>query len=374
MTALPYNKSMAHIVIDARIINSSTGKYIEYLLHYLQKVDQKNRYTVLIPEKDKDHWKPSAKNFTVVFANQPKYSFAEQFGLALLLYRLKPDLVNFCMPQQPLLYFGKRVTTIHDTTLVRYENIDSNPIVYKIKKLVFVLLLRNVIFRSKAILTPTEYVRQDLLDFSSMRYSSKIHTVLLAGEVVGAKPETIKSLENRDFIFFIGNAFPYKNLHRIVDAYEKIRGEFPKLELVFAGKPDSFYADLEEYVASKQLDNVSFLGFVSDGEKRWLFSNARAYVVASLSEGFHMPLLEAMEDACPVVSSTATCLPEVAGDAALYFDPYSADDLAKKLRSLLGNPAVSKQLIHAGKKRTRQFSWKKTAEGTLAVYEFALKN
>ena len=85
-----------------------------------------------------------------------------------------------------------------------------------------------------------------------------------------------------------------------------------------------------------------------------------------------MPLLEAMEDNCPVISSDATCLPEVAGDGALYFDPYSSDQLAEKLTQLLSDPSVSKKLITAGKVRAKQFSWEKTAKGTLAVYKKAL--
>ncbi|HEY0965199.1 MAG TPA: glycosyltransferase family 1 protein [Candidatus Saccharimonadales bacterium] len=364
---------MAHIVIDARIINSSTGHYVEYLLHHLQKIDRENRYTVLIPQKDRDYWKPTADNFQVVFANQAQYSMSEQFGLALLLYRLRPDLVHFCMPQQPLLYFGKRVTTVHDTTLVRFENIDGNRITYKIKQLIFTLLLKNILFRSKAIFTPSNYVRKDLLAFSTKRYSSKIKAILLAGEIIGAKPEKITTLANKDFIFFVGNAFPYKNLPVIVDAYQLIQAKFPKLQLVFAGKPDVFYENLQQYVSERKVHNVNFLGYISDGEKRWLFQNAKSYVVASLSEGFHMPLLEAMEDNCPVISSSATCLPEVAGNAALYFDPYSVDDLASQLTKLLSSKSTRDRLIKAGTKRASELSWDSTTRKTHQGYIKALK-
>lgn len=365
---------MSHIVIDARVINSSTGHYIEYVLHHLQRLDTANHYTVLIPEKDKDYWRPTSKNFTVSFANEKSYSLAEQTSFALRLYRLKPDLVHFVMPQQPLLYLGKRVTTIHDTTLIRYENIKGNRIIYRAKKIVFEMLLRNVLFRSKAIFTPTEYVRKDLLSFSSQHLASKIHTTLLAGEVIGAKPEPITELDGKDFLFFVGNAFPYKNLNLIVDAYEKVVSTNPSLHLVFAGKFDKFYEAVEAYVKQKKLPNIHFLGYISDGEKRWLFQRAKAYVVASLSEGFHMPLLEAMEDDCPVLSSTATCLPEVANDAALYFDPYSSDELAEKISALLSDNAIREKLIKKGRKRVKQFSWQQTAEQTLEVYKQILNS
>ncbi|MDD3036180.1 MAG: glycosyltransferase family 1 protein, partial [Candidatus Saccharimonadaceae bacterium] len=90
---------MSRIVIDARIINSSTGRYVERLLHYLQKIDKTNEYIVLIPTKDKDYWKPTNSNFKVEFCNIPNYSTAEQFKFKTFLDGLNADLVHFCMPQ-----------------------------------------------------------------------------------------------------------------------------------------------------------------------------------------------------------------------------------------------------------------------------------
>ena len=103
---------MSHIVIDARIINSSTGTYVERLLFYLQKIDKINKYTVLVPSKDKDFWKPTANNFSIVTADFANYSLSEQIGLKKLLDKLSPDLVHFCMPQQPIFYNGLHIIQI----------------------------------------------------------------------------------------------------------------------------------------------------------------------------------------------------------------------------------------------------------------------
>ncbi|MBC7943336.1 glycosyltransferase family 1 protein, partial [Candidatus Saccharibacteria bacterium] len=105
-----------HIVIDARIINSSTGRYVERLLHYLQEVDDLNSYTVLVPSKDEHFWTPTADNFIVKTADFANYSLAEQIGFKKFLDQLQPDLVHFCMPQQPVFYTGAKVTTFHDLT------------------------------------------------------------------------------------------------------------------------------------------------------------------------------------------------------------------------------------------------------------------
>jgi len=358
------------IVIDARVVGSSTGVYAENLLNHLQGIDSANEYIVLL--RKAESWVPTATNFRTIHVPINDYTFSEQFGLAKLLYSLKPDLVHFCMPQQPLLYIGKHVTTVHDLTLVRFENIDMNVAVYRIRKLIFTLLLRNVVWRSKAVFAPTEYVRRDILDFTSSRHASKVITTLEAGDPLAAKSEPIKELKDKTFIFFVGNAFPYKNLRRIVEAYMSFKTSHPELELVFAGRKDYFYEQIQQFVDDNSIKDVHILGFISEGEKRWLFQNAQAYVVASLSEGFHIPGLEAMYEGCPVVSSNATCLPEVNGDAAEYFNPTSTRELVEALTNVIDNPERRAELIERGHKRVKQFSWKRMAEQTKAVYDRVL--
>ena len=124
-----------HIAIDARIINSSTGRYVERLVTYLQDIDTVNRYSILVRTKDLNFWKPTNKNFVVVEADFADYSFAEQIGFKKLLDTLKPDLVHFCMPQQPIFYKGAAVTTIHDLTLLKTYNSDKNWLMYHVKQL-----------------------------------------------------------------------------------------------------------------------------------------------------------------------------------------------------------------------------------------------
>ena len=91
-----------HIAIDARVINSGTGTYVVKLLEYLQQIDHENSYSVLVRAKDKHYWKPVNPHFTVRVAEFDNYSFAEQIGFKRYLDTLKPDLVHFCMPQQPI--------------------------------------------------------------------------------------------------------------------------------------------------------------------------------------------------------------------------------------------------------------------------------
>lgn len=364
---------MSHIVIDARHINSSTGHYVERLVDELQAIDTENSYTVIVLEKEKDFWKPAAKNFRVVTTIAKHYTFAEQLSFALLLYKLKPDFVHFSMPQQPILWFGKRITTIHDTTLIRYENIDQNILLYKTRKLIFTLLMRNVIARSKFIITPTDYVKNDLDTWTKGKYSNKFIRTYEAGDMIHAEPKVISKLENKKFLVFVGNAFPYKNVWRIVEAYRELKKTHPDLQLALAGKKDFFYQQIEQKVKDQGIKDVHVLGYISDGEKRWLYQNAQAFVTASLSEGFCIPLLEAMHEGCPVLSSNASCLPEVAGEAALYFNPYATEELIDTIEQILNDSGLREKQIQRGYDRVKVFSWRKMAVQTNEVYKKVLR-
>lgn len=361
------------IVIDARLIETSTGRYMQRLVEGLNdeytSVDN-HEYVVLLPSPHASKWQQRLANMKVVAADQKWYSFSEQWSLYWLLRRLRPDLVHFTMPNQPILWTGPAITTIHDVTLIRFDNIrkDDSKLVYWIRKKIFLGMLHIVIRRSKAILTPTEFVRQDLGDYFGRKHLTKIYTTLLAGEIPNVDYEPIEGYEGKEFIFFVGNSFPYKNIWRIVDAFSRIRDTRPSLHLLLAGKKDAFYQELEEKVIKHGIPDVHFLGFISDGEKRWAFRNAKAFVTASYSEGFCMPVLEAMVESTPVVSSSASCLPEVVGDGGVLFDPDSTEDLVNKLIPVLDDESLRQELIARSKKHVAKFSWKKTIGETRAVY------
>ena len=344
------------------------------LIHLHDQHEPSLRYSVLVPSKSVETWQHHLPNFTIVAADQKQYSFQEQLSLLFLLIRLHPNLTHFTMPQQPVLWFGRSVTTIHDNILIHYENIDDiNPFVYRVRKLIFTNLVRLVIWRSRYIISPTEYVRQDLIRFSRGSYAHKIIVTPEAGDTVDEDPEPIAPLENTRFLFFVGNAFPYKNVRRIILAFQKLKNSYPDLQLALAGKKEFFYEQLEEFTKKEHIDDVHFLGFISDGQKKWAFQHAVSFVTASLEEGFCIPLAEAMVEGCPVISSNASCLPEVAGDGAIYFDPHSTDELVARISEVLDSESLRNSLIARGKKHVKKFSWKRMARQTRDTYKDSLR-
>lgn len=356
------------IVIDARELRTSTGRYVERLLHYLQQLDSKHTFVVLLKPKDMDSWQPSNRRFTKVACRFKEFTFSEQMGLLKQVYSLKPDLVHFAMVQQPILYFGKVVTTIHDLTGTRYRNPSKNRLVFAIKRWVYKWVIKVAARKSKTVITISEFVKDDVAKFARIN-SRKITVTYEAADVITDNPEPVEELVDRQFIMYVGRPQPHKNLDRLLEAFVLLRQTHPGLRLVLAGKSDELYKRLEKRAMRMGLKNVVFTGFVGEGQLRWLYEHAAVYVFPSLSEGFGLPPLEAMAHGCPVVSSNATCLPEVNGDAALYFDPFNPQEMADKVAEVLDNKRTRQKLIANGHQQIKKYSWKKMAEQTLAVYD-----
>lgn len=361
---------MAHIAIDARIINSSTGTYVERLLHYLEKMDTINTYTILVPSKDLLFWQPTNPNFSVVAAEFKNYSVDEQIGFKKYLDKLAPDLVHFCMPQQPIFYKGKVVTTIHDLTLLKTYNSDKAFVYYKIKQFIGRFVFQKVIQKSLHIITDSFYSEKEI----TRRYptaKNKISTIHLSADV------SVDSVEPyahpfKQFILYVGQQSDYKNIRRLGDAHQQLLKQFPDLGLILVGRINKSAEKNKEYFDEKGYKNIHFTGFISNEQRDWLYKNTLAYVFPSLMEGFGLPGLEAMGYGAPVVSSNATCLPEVYGDAAHYFDPLSVQDMARAINDVISDEHLQKELQRKGYKQLKKYSWERMAQQTFEVYQKAL--
>ena len=359
------------IVIDARELRTSTGRYVERLLYYLQELDNDYKFTVLLKSKDLEGWKPTNRRFTAVVCRYKEFTFAEQLGMWRQLHSLKPDLVHFPIVQQPILYRGKVVTTMQDLTTTRFRNPSKNWFAFTIKQMVYKWVNRIVAHKSNVVMTPTEFVKDDVARYTSIN-SRKVVVTYEAADVIGDEPESIPELIDRQFIMYVGRPQPHKNLGRLVEAFGLLRQSHPGLYLVVAGKKDVLYRRLEKDANNKGIKNVLFTDFVSEGQLRWLYEHTAAYVFPSLSEGFGLPGLEAMIHGAPVVSSNATCLPEVYKDAAEYFDPLDIDEMAAAIGRVLDDTELRNKLIKRGRAVSQSYSWKRMAEQTLDVYRQVL--
>jgi glycosyltransferase involved in cell wall biosynthesis len=201
----------------------------------------------------------------------------------------------------------------------------------------------------------------------------------------GALPEAAPSPEDElrsrlglgrgPIVLAVSALSAHKNVEALVEAIPQVHKAFPSTTLVVPGNPTRRSEELAERAQVLGVsDWVVFPGWVSAADLDGLYNAASCFVFPSFREGFGLPLLEAMAREVPIACSNSSALPEVAGDAALYFDPDRPDTIAGAIARILDDPTLAAELIDRGRARQRMFTWSKAAEKTLAVYEHALSS
>lgn len=169
------------------------------------------------------------------------------------------------------------------------------------------------------------------------------------------------------YVLYLGSNKPHKNLERLVQAWENVMRE-NSYTLIIAGTWDGRYPQAKELAEQKQISSIRFLGPVDDADLPALYSGAQLFIFPSLYEGFGLPVIEAMACGTAVTCANTASLPEVGGEAALYFDPLSIEEMAQQIRRLLTDTALREELAVKGLTQAQAFSWQKTAAATLQIY------
>ncbi|MBI4040031.1 glycosyltransferase family 4 protein, partial [Candidatus Daviesbacteria bacterium] len=303
---------------------------------------------------------------------------SEQVKLPLVFKKIKPDLVHFPHFNVPIFYGGSYVVTVHDLIHQRFQmrrSTTRDPLTYKIKQFGYNLAFKAALRKSKKILVPSNFVKNQLMN----EWSQSSGKILVTYEGVDEKllqliqkisagdaKKIVSSLNIKTpFIFYVGNAHPHKNVEGLIKAFGGLKRQFPNLSLVLSGHDHYFWQRIvKEFPAQK----VIYTGYISDEQMIALYKTAEVFVMPSFEEGFGIPVLEAMAAGCSVVSSDRGSLPEVGGNASLYFDPSSLEDMNTKISQVLSKPQLRKELIDKGKIRYKEFSWERLAKQTLNVY------
>ncbi|MFC2029535.1 glycosyltransferase family 4 protein [Chloroflexota bacterium] len=228
------------------------------------------------------------------------------------------------------------------------------------------------------IMADSEATRADLIRFYRLP-SSKIE-VVYPGIDEGLRPVSdaglLADVSERygiagPYLLYVGTLHPRKNLVRLVEAFALAAGDLPaSLQLVLAGQKGWLYEDILSVIRRHALsDRVRLTGYVPDSDLPALLTGAMAFVFPSLYEGFGFPVLEAMACGTPVVCSSSSSLPEVAGDAALFVDPLSVNALAEGLVQIVQDGVLRARLVERGFRQVNCFSWRRCAEETLGILE-----
>jgi len=271
--------------------------------------------------------------------------------------------------QQPLFYFGKQITLTHDLTMYEYVRAGKLPVwLHKIRMVGYRFIVWVAHHKSSQIIVPSDYVLGSLIKFHSFTQNKVTRVYESSEPELSIKTSPIKNI-NSQFILHVGSPLPHKNIDGLLKAFELVKKSNKSLQLVLAGKKEHFMNELIRDYSLDKNNDVVIPGYVSDAELKWLYKNAVCYVLPSLSEGFGLPGLEAMAHGCPLVSSSATCLPEIYGDAAEYFEPRDINDLAEKINLVISSKTLRKKLTTLGKKRLKKYSWEKMTKSFVQIIE-----
>ncbi len=382
------NKKVKRIGIDARFYGpkrKGLGRYTQKLVDYLEEIDggsEERIYYVFLKKDNFDLFQPKHKNFKKVVADYHWYTFAEQLAFPFILYKHKLDLVHFCHFNVPILYFKKFIVTIHDLILFHYptqKNTTLNKYFYFLKLFAYRLTIKYAAKRGKKLIAVSEYTKQDIK--KNLKTEDSRLEMIYEGcdwKCFLAKGDSQNILEKygiiKPHLLYVGNAYPHKNLERLLLAFSRLGSEFKNILLVLVGADDFFYNRLKKFVKEKEIQNVVFVGYVSDEDLDILYKEAELYIFPSLYEGFGLPPLEALAKGAPVISSNKTSMPEILGDSVEYFDPKDANGLTNLIEKKIGlnEQEKSKEKEEIKNKITElleKFDWKKQAEQTLEIYK-----
>lgn len=295
-----------------------------------------------------------------VFSNHP-----------LSLPKIKSDIVHFTSQtlSMPLLFRRyKSIVTVHDIALFEFRRKE----LFAGKRLSFfrkVFLKLNLMALRKAdrIIADSEFTKRRVVEILGYP-AEKIDVVYLGVDMKAYSPSPAK--KEPYMVLYVGSEMPRKNLSVLIKAFAKLKKKIPESRLLKIGEPQwpNSRAKLKKMASELGVsDSVEFIDNVKDLAS--YYRKATVLVHPSIYEGFGFPVLEAMACGCPVISSDKTSLPEVGGDAALYFDGHDIENLADEIYRVMTDSKLRQKMVKNGFRQAKKFSWKKCADDTIEVYE-----
>lgn len=387
-----------NVVVDLRWMKPGIAGGIENLsrsfIQYLTSVDASNHYTLLVPTEVRFEFDlRSRKNYHVLPFDGPREKLRDLLWSSARLLHTKLGMDYWRSREVESLrrlasynadvvlsmagyivtdmYPMKHVLVVHDLQHEYHPEFFS-PEVLEERQRVF----GDSIRRADHIIAVSDHTRRTVLD----KFAIAPERVSVAHEAaddifLASNPRQAQSalvwkkydLTPGEYLFFPGNTWPHKNHLGAIEALAVLRDRYSRSpRLLFAGAVKEAQPKLLERIRELGLSgHVQFLGYCPLTEMPALYKGAAMLVYPSFFEGFGIPLVEAMWSGCPIVSSSTTCLPEIGGEAAIYFDPRSPEDLASAINDVFSDRALREHLVKHGSIQGKKFSWQKFTLATL---------
>ena len=365
------------IGIDARWIYpeiSGIGRVTEKLIYHLGEIDRENIYLLFFNDPDlmaryASRWS-QFPNLKPVLIPWGIFSPGNQLGMRSFLRREGIDVfhsTNYMLPlflRQPAV-----VSTIHDLIPIKFPHFTP-----RAKKTRFNRLFRQLLIqcarRSDRVITVSCHTRDDLINDLGLP-EEKITVVYNGIDSKYYPRDMVRHDLPGPFILYVGRFDPYKNVVGLIRSFNLFcQGRDDNPRMILAGHFDPRYPEANDTVKELGLESrVTFLDGAAEEKLIQLYNDARILILPSFYEGFGLPPLEAMACGTPVIVSDRGSLPEVVGDAGLIIDPDREADIAGAIERLWDSETLRSEFREKGLRRAKDFSWEKTAQGTLRVYE-----
>jgi glycosyltransferase involved in cell wall biosynthesis len=353
------------LLVDVRMIrNSGIGVYLANVLGLLKQTAgfQLLRTDEGVPEQKRTLLKSKI------------YSIKEQLEYFLNI----PAVDLFWSPHYNAPIFPirakKTVVTIHDVYHLAYAHTLS-----PFQKIYAKLVMNAAVRFSDAIITVSTFTKTEIIKYTGCdeRKITVISNGVKQHTVLRDRDETLQkyAIAPQRYILFVGNVKPHKNIHTFLKAFRELPEQlYNAYQIVIVGKKDGMITgDPELFSWIKETKDFAqklvFTGLVDDEDLDTIYANASLFVFPSYYEGFGLPPLEAMVNGCPVIAASSSSLPEVCGDAVLYFDPENPTSMAQAMIEVLTNKETAADLVAKGYARVPQFTWEKSAELHKQLFE-----
>ncbi len=288
-----------------------------------------------------------------------------------LFFGSRLDLTHSPTPL-PLPGRGKKIVTVYDLFFVEKPRVADREARTKFRR-----KIGRALLKADGVITISHFTRQQLLEKYPVDPAriKVVHLGLSRAFQTGLSREARKKILARfhlprSFLLFVGALERRKNVRTLLEAFAAVRQKHSDLHLILAGRSGEDSQAIMRKIQQLTINPwVHLLGYCTEPELRALYDAARTLVIPSLLEGFGLPLIEALACGLPVAASRNSALEEIGGDAAVYFDPTDADEMARTILSLLEDEDLRTSLSAKGRARSTAFRWKKTAEETLDFYK-----
>ncbi|WP_195371521.1 MULTISPECIES: glycosyltransferase family 1 protein [Parabacteroides] len=371
------------IAIEAQRIFRTNKHGMDFVvleaIRELQKIDKENEYFIFVSPGE-DRCLQESDNVHIIEVNCPTYPLWEQLALPNAVAKVKPDLLHCTSNTAPIYSSCPLILTLHDIIFLEPRQSGNKSWYQNMGWYYRRIVVPRILNKCKRIITVSHFESNRIQE--ALCLSPKQIIAVYNGYSKHFKPleDTIsvtnKYIKSDQFLFFLGNTDPKKNVPRTLKAYSLyLERSGKKLPLLIADlKEDKLDAILIEQQIEQIKPYLSFPGYIPNTDLAYLYSGASAFLYTSLRESFGIPMLEAMACGTPVITSNTSAMPEIAGEGGILVNPFSEENIADMLLKLENDSVFYKEQVEYGLERVKHFSWEDTARQLQHIYKQVIKS